>query len=160
MHVFAKSAALIAGALLVTVTADAAQAAPRPLIDLRGADVGSFVTAPDGSARLNGAVTGDPFDGGYTAVLAAVDGSLPDPGVCEPATATVDVTGPKDRSLQLAATGNVCGEWTDATYVVTHSFVGRYDVVGATTKRLRGTDGWISLILATEGRANLEAIDT
>ena len=105
-------------------------------------------------------MTGNPFDGGYTAVLAAVDGSLPDPGVCEPATATLDVTGPKDRFLQVAATGEVCGKWIDATYAVTHSFVGHYDVTGATTKRLRGTDGWISLVLATEGQANVEAIDT
>ena len=160
MNLFAKTAALIGGALLVTVTAGPAQAAPRPVIDLRGADVGSFVIAEDGSARLTGNVTGDPFDGSYTAVLAAVDGSLPDPGVCEPGTATLDVTGPKERYLQLAATGEVCGQWTDATYVVTHSFVGRYDVTGATAKRLRTTDGWISLVLATEGRANVEAIDT
>ena len=160
MHVLAKPAALISGALLITVTAGPAEAAPRLAIDLRGADVGSFVIAEDGSARLTGNVTGNPFDGGYTAVLAAVDGSLPDPGVCEPATATLDVSGPKDRFLQVAATGQVCGQWADATYVVTHSFVGHYDVTGATTKRLRGTDGWISLILATEGQADVEAIDT
>jgi hypothetical protein len=160
MHPLAKAVALIGGALLIVVTAGPAGAAPRPVIDLRGADVGSFETATDGSAHLSGHVTGDPFDGSYTAVLAAVDGSLPDPGVCEPATATLDVTGAKDRYLQLAATGEVCGQWTDATYVVTHSFVGRYDVTEATAKRLRGTDGWISLVLATEGRANVEAIDT
>lgn len=33
-------------------------------------------------------------------------------------------------------------------------------VTDASSRRLRGTDGWISLILATEGRANVEAIDT
>jgi hypothetical protein len=160
MHLFAKAAALIAGALLVAVTAGQADAAPRPLIDLQGASVGSFVLADDGTARLSGAVTGDPFDGSYTAVLAADDGTLPDPGVCEAGTATLDVAGPKGRYLGLSATGQVCGEWADATYVVTHRFVGRYDVTDASTKRLRETDGWISLILATEGRANVEAIDT
>ena len=72
----------------------------------------------------------------------------------------LDVTGPKHRYLHLAATGEVCGTWPDATYVVTHNFVGRYDVTDGSVRRLRGTDGWISLILATEGRANVEAIDT
>jgi hypothetical protein len=160
MHLSTKTAALVAGALLVAGTAGPADAAPRPRLDLRGASVGSFEPAADGSARLAGAVTGTPFDGSYTAALAAVDGSLPEPGLCEPATAELDVTGPKDRYLSLAATGELCGEWTDATYVVTHRFVGRYDVAGTSVPRLRGTDGWISLILATEGRANVEAIDT
>ena len=105
-------------------------------------------------------MTGAPFDGTYAAVLAADDGTLPEPGVCEPATATLDVTGPKHRYLQLAATGEVCGTWPDATYVVTHNFVGRYEVTDSSVRKTRGTDGWISLILATEGRANVEAIDT
>ena len=43
---------------------------------------------------------------------------------------------------------------------MTHNFVGRYDVVDGSVRKTRGTDGWISLILATEGRANVEAIDT
>ena len=105
-------------------------------------------------------MTGIPFDGTYTATLAAADGSLPEPGVCEPATATLEVTGPKHRYLRLAASGEICGTWADATYVVTHSFVGRYDVVDGSVHKTRGTDGWISLVLATEGRANVEAIDT
>ena len=72
----------------------------------------------------------------------------------------MDVAGPKGRTLHLAATGEVCGTWADATYVVTHRFVGRYVVTDASARRLRGTDGWISVVLATESRANIEAIDT
>ena len=155
-----QAAVLIGGALLAAVTAVPAEAAPRPLIDLRGADVGSFVVDDAGAARLTGRVTGRPFDGTYTAVLTADDASLPEPGRCEPATATLKVTGPKKRYLRLAATGEVCGTWPDATYVVTHQFVGRYQVTHSSARRLRGTDGWISQILATEGRANVEAIDT
>ena len=131
------------------------------MIDLRGAEVGTFAMDENGSARLEGRVTGAPFGGTYTAVLTAVDGTLPAAGTCEPATATMRVVGPrKKRFLRLAATGTVCGTWPDATYVVTHDFVGRYDVVGSTVPRVRGTDGWISMVLATEGRANVEAIDT
>ena len=160
MHLFAKAAALIATSLLVTVSAGQADAATGPVIDLSGAGSGSFGMPDPGTARLSGNVTGVPFDGRYTAVLAAVDGSLPEPGVCEPATATLNVTGKQHRFLRLAATGDVCGLWTDETYVVTHRFEGRYDVTSASAPRARGTDGWISLVLATEGRANVEAIDT
>ena len=100
MHLLTKTVVLIGGALLA-----AAHRGPRggrspPRIDLRGADVGSFVVDDAGAARLTGQVTGIPFDGTYTAVLAADDGSLPEPGVCEPATATLDVTGPKHRYLE------------------------------------------------------------
>lgn len=160
MHALTKSAFLISGALLAAVTAAPADAAPRPRIDLRGASVGSFVVDDAGAARLTGQVTGTPFDGTYAAVLTADDGTLPEPGVCEPATATLNVTGSKSRYLYLAATGEVCGTWPDATYVVTQQFVGRYQVTGSSARRLLGTDGWISQILATEGRANVEAIDT
>lgn len=148
------------GALLTVVTAAPAMAAPRPLVDLSGTGVGAYVLDAEGTAHLTGAVTGAPFDGTYTATLTASDGSLPAPGDCEPATATVAVTGSRERTLRLAATGEVCGEWVDATYVVTHRFVGRYVVSESSAPRLVGTDGWTSLILATEGRANLEAIDT
>lgn len=160
MHLSAKTAAVAVGAMLAVAVAAPADAAARPRLDLRGAAVGSFVLDDAGTAHLAGSVTGSPFDGAYTATLAAEDGSLPAPGVCEPATATLDVTGPKGRYLALSASGEVCGEWTTPTYVATHRFVGRYVVADSSVRRLRGTDGWISEILATEGRANVEAIDT
>ena len=151
--------AAVAGALLVATTATPAGAAAPPRIDLRGAEVGSY-TVDDGDARLSGTVTGRPFDGGYTATLSADDGSLPEAGTCEPATATLHVTGPRGKYLDLAATGEVCGTWPDATYVVTHDFTGRYEVTASSARRLRGTDGWIGIVLATEGRANVEVFDS
>jgi hypothetical protein len=160
MHLLTKTTVLIAGALLTAVAAAPADAAPRPAVDLRGEGVGSYVVDDAGTARLSGTVTGTPFGGTYTAVLAADDGTLPEPGVCEAATATVDVTGTRGRHLELSGAGQVCGTWPDATYVVTQSFTGRYVVTDASARRLRGTDGWFSLILATEGRANVEAFDS
>lgn len=151
--------AVAVAALAAPALASPAVAAPKPLVDLRSADVGTHALDAAGTARLAGSVTGKPFDGTYVATLAADDGSLPAPGSCEPATGTLDVTSEK-RSLRLDAVGEVCGEFTDATYVVTHRFVGRYVVADATARRLRGTDGWISLVLATEGRATVEAFDS
>jgi len=156
-----RFAALIGGAVLVAATATPADAGPRPAIDLRGADVGSFAIDDAGAARLAGRVTGAPFGGTYTAVLAADDGVLPAPGECEPATATLEVLGPKKkRFLRLAASGDVCGTWPDEAYVVTHQFTGGYRVICSSARRLRGTDGWMSVILATEGRADVEAFDS
>jgi hypothetical protein len=132
----------------------------KPLIDLQGDGVGSYVLDTAGTAQLSGSVVGRPFGGAYVATVAADDGSLPASGSCEPATGALEVTGSRGRTLRLDAIGEVCGEFPDTTYAVTQRFVGRYVVTDARIRRLRGTDGWISLILATEGRGNIEAIDT
>ncbi len=160
MNPLARTIILAGSVLLSTFGAVPADAARPPVIDLRGAGLGSYVIDDAGIARLSGPMTGAPFDGAYTATLAASDGNLPEPGRCEPATATVDVVGSRRRHLQVTGDGRVCGEWTDATSVVTHRFVGRYKVIAASARRLRHTDGWYTLILVTQGRANVEAIDT
>jgi hypothetical protein len=160
MHPLTTAGAVTAGALLVATTATAAGAVPPPRIDLRSAGVGSYALDAAGSARLTGTVTGRPFDGGYTATLSADDGSLPEAGSCEPAAATLHVSGPRGKYVDLAAAGEVCGTWPDATYVVTHDFTGRYVVTDASARRLRGSDGWLGIVLATEGRAGLEAFDS
>ncbi|MBJ7358190.1 hypothetical protein [Nocardioides sp.] len=151
---------VLMGALLILATAAPAGAARPPAVDLRGDGLGSYTLDDAGTALLSGTVTGRPFDGAYTAELASSDGSLPAPGTCEPATATLRVTARRHRYLDLVATGEVCGMWTDATYVVTHSFTGRYVVTGASARRLRCSDGWMSVVLTTDGQANVEAIDT
>jgi hypothetical protein len=153
-------AVTVVASLAMATTASPAAAGTKPLVDLRGGGVGSYVLDTAGTAHLSGSVVGRPFDGAYVATLAADDGSLPAPGSCEPATGTLEMADSRDRTLRLEAVGEVCGEFPDATYAVNQRFVGRYAVTDASSRRLRGTDGWISLILATEGRANVEAIDT
>lgn len=160
MHLHTKLATLAIAMLMLVGLAGPAAAARPAQIDLRGASVGSYHLDDAGTAHLSGAVTGKPFDGPYTATLTADDGSLPEPGDCEPATATLNVTGPRGRYLDLAATGQVCGRWTDANSVVTHRFTGRYVVVDTSDRKLRGGDGWMGLTLATEGRANVEVFDS
>lgn len=147
-------------ALTIVSLAAPAGAAPKPRVDLRGDGVGSYALDDAGTAHLAGAVTGTPFDGPYTATLAADDRTLPSPGDCEAATATLHAVGPRKKYLVLAGAGQVCGRWTDATSVVTHRFTGRYVVTDTSERKVRGTDGWLGMILATEGRANVEAIDT
>lgn len=154
----ATAALAVAGATGVAGTAGAAPS--KVLVDLRGAGVGTHVVDEAGTAHLSGDATGKPFDGSYTAALAPDDGSLPAPGACEPATGTLDLSGSRGRHLHLEATGSVCGEWTDATYVVTHRFTGTYVVTASSSRRLVGTDGWISQILTNRGGANIEVFDS
>ena len=110
MNRITRLTALAVAALAVPAVASPAVAAPKPLVDLHGADVGTYSLDSAGTAHLAGSVTGEPFDGAYVATLAADDGSLPAPGSCEPATGTLDVTSPK-RTLRLDAVGEVCGEY-------------------------------------------------
>jgi hypothetical protein len=160
MNPFRTILVLVIAVLAVLGATATTASAAKPRIDLRGAQVGSSVLDDAGTAHLSGEVTGRPFGGAYTATLAAADGSLPEPGACEPASATLDVDGPRRKHLELVATGEVCGQWTDATYVVTHRFTGSYEVADSSRCRLVGTDGWISVVLATEGRANVEVYDS
>lgn len=166
MRITTTTAALLTGAVLAAGSAVPAHAGgpTKPKVDLRGATVGSYVLDEAGSAHLTGTLTGTlggkAFEGPYTAVLTADDGSLPAPGVCEPATATVSATAPRTKYLDLTAAGEVCGEWTSPQYAVTHKLTGRYVVDASSAKSAVGTDGWIGLILATEGRANVELFDS
>lgn len=153
------TALTLAGVVAVTLAvAPPVDAAERYRIDSSGP--GTFVMDSDGSARITGTSTGAPFDGTHEARLAADDGSLPLPGTCEPATATLRVDGGRRRFVEMTATGDVCGEYPDATYVVTHSFTGRY-VVGASSKRkLVDTTGFMSQTITVDGRSHVLAIAT
>ena len=143
---------------VVLATVAPASAAGKPKVDFDGH--GTYSMAGDGSAVLGGAATGEPFDGTYTATLSASDGTLPDAGACEEGTATVRLDGSRGRFLELVAAGDVCGKHLQPPYVVTHLFTGRYDVDSSWQKRFLGTDGFLEVYLATEGRAGVLAIDT
>lgn len=145
--------------LALAIAAPAAAAPPR--IDLRGETLGYYHLDEIGNAVLSGDVTGRPFDGAYEAMLGTADGTLPEPGECEPAVATMEVKAEHGRRrVALEAEGEVCGRWTDAVYVVSHSFTGIYVVTDATQANLRGTDGWIGVVLTNDGGANVEVFDS
>lgn len=156
---------LAAGSALALVTATTTVllagpvgAATRYKIDTHGD--GTWAATATGAA-LTGTATGAPFDGAFTAVLVADDGTLPEPGACEPATGTLRLEGSRDRFLELTSTGNACGQWVQPpTSVVTQVFTGRYVVTAASQRRLVGTDGFYEIRLADDGRASAFAIDT
>jgi hypothetical protein len=155
-----RAALALLGAVAVTtsVAAPSAAAAARPAIDLQGS--GTYADQADGSVTVRGTIASRPFSGQFTAVLAADDGSLPEPGVCEPATASIRVSGPHRQFLKATGTGTVCGEWVQPPYIVTESFTGRYTVKDASNCRLRRTDGFIEIRLANDGSASAALFDS
>ena len=155
-----RAAAAVAGAAiaLAIALASPAQAGLQYKVDIDGQ--GTFTMAADGSAVLTGAATGAPFDGRFTATLRADDGTLPDPGQCEPGSATVRIDGSRGRYLEVTSADEVCGQYLQAPYVVTQVFTGRYDVASTSERKLRGGDGFVEIRLAYDGRASVFAIDT
>jgi hypothetical protein len=155
------------GALTVAVLATAlgaatstpALAAPKPRVSL-SSQGGELALGQDGSATVSGPLQGTPFDGQYTAVLTADDGTLPEPGEAEPATATVTITGPRGQQLVLTGSGTVTGEWVGPNAALTHKFTGRY-TADSTVHRVDGTDGWYSVgVAATMSLGYVEAFDS
>jgi hypothetical protein len=156
-----KRAALVTTGLasvLVLAPVTSAQAAPKYQVDFSGQ--ATYTVRADGSALVTGTATGAPFDGRFTAVLRADDATLPEPGQCEPGSATVRLEGSRGRYLELSSSDDVCGVHVQPPYVVTHLFTGRYDVTQTSERRLRGDDGFVEVRLANDGRASVFAIDT
>lgn len=147
--------ALLVGTLLTAVSP---ASAAKPKVNFSG--LGTYVVLGDGSAALAGTATGEPLDGTYEATLVPADGTLPEPGACEPATAAVRLEGLRDRFLELTSQGTVCGQYLQPPFVVTHVFTGRYDITAASRRPLVGTDGFVELRLAVDGRASAFAVDT
>ena len=147
--------ALLVGTVLTAVSP---AGAAKPKVNVSGP--GAYVVLSDGTAALTGTATGEPFDGPYAATLAPADGTLSEPGQCEPATATLRVEGVRTGLLELASEGTVCGEYLQPPFVVTHVFTGRYAVTAASRRPLVGTDGFLELRLTVDGRAFAFAVDT
>ena len=121
---------------------------------------GDYTLAADGSVAFAGRATGEPFDGSYMGTLTAADGTLPAAGTCEAGTTTLTLQGDRNRSLELVATGDVCGEHVQPPFIVTQVFTGRYDIVSASQKRFVGDEGFISVRLSNDGKASVFGIDT
>ena len=152
-------AVVVLAAAIGAATSTPALAGPKPRVTL-SSQGGQLTLGQDGSATVSGPVVGAPFDGEYTAVLTADDGTLPEPGEAEPATATVTVVGPRGQQLVLTGSGTVTGEWVGPNAALTHKFTGRY-TADSTVHRVDGTDGWYSVgVAATMSLGYVEAFDS
>ena len=160
----------LAGAVLAgPVASTGAGAAPKPKpsgLTVSGAGtwqirqwVDDVVVNGTGSVTVGSRTT----DVLVAAVVQTDDRTLPAPGECERAFATMSAYGARGVDLTLVGMGDVCGTWVQpGTSIVTHVFTGRYEVYGEETspKRLDGTDGWYEVRLADDGSASAFAVDT
>ena len=156
-----KRAALVTtglAAALALAPVASAQAASKPAVDFGGS--GSYSVQSDGVAVATGSITGTPFNGTFRASLQPLDGSLPEPGVCEPGHASIRIDGPRGRYAVLLGNASVCGRYVEPPNVVTQLFSSTYHVVSTSEKKLRGGDGWMEIRLTVDGRGVVSAFDS
>jgi len=143
---------------LVLAPVTSAQAAPKPAVDFDGS--GTFTLTTGEVAVATGSVSGAPFTGTFRASLQPLDGTLPEPGVCESAHASIRIDGPRGRYAVFLGNAEVCGQYVDSVNIVTHVFSSTYDVVSTSERKLRGGDGWMEIRLTADGRGVVSAFDS
>jgi hypothetical protein len=162
----ALAATVVAAPLdATTATADSS---PRPRFTLTGTGswairefIGDVVV--NGTGALQRESTRRIQDVLVASTVDADDGTLPAPGECEGAIATVSTYGASRVDFTMIGAGEVCGTFVQPpTSIVTHTFTGTFEVYDVTkgTRRLLGTDGFFEVVLADNGRASVFAIDT
>lgn len=117
----------------------------------------------NGTGELSGRNGRHTRDVQVAAVIQTDDRTLPAPGECESAFATMSAYGVRNVDLTLVGMGDVCG--TDVqppTSIVSHVFTGTFEVYGEETKprHLEGVEGFYEIRLAADGTASVFAIDT
>lgn len=167
----AAGVALLAGPLGAPADAHGADGRPRskpPAFTLSG--TGTWQTREwINDVVVNGTGVLSEHDGDRTravqvaAVIQTDDRTLPAPGDCESAFATVSAYGVRGVDLTLVGMGEVCG--TDVqppTSMVSHVFTGSFEVYGeqTTPRRFDGVDGFYEIRLAEGGAAGVFATDT
>ncbi len=156
-----KRAALVTtglAAALALAPVTSAQAAKKPLVNFSG--MGSYSINSAGTAVATGTVTGTPFNGTFSASLQALDGTLPDPGACEPGHGYIRMEGPRGQYAAFIGNANVCGQHLLPPNVVTQAFSGTYSVAVTSERKLRDGDGWFEIRLTVDGRATVSAFDS
>jgi hypothetical protein len=159
-----RKALLLSAAVLAIVAATAATIAPaqagtRYQLQLDGFGTGSPSV---GSVEVAGDIDGWPVRGAFTGSFSSDDGTLSEPGVCEPGTATLHIQVSAKRYVEFTATGDLCGEWADQTYIVTHVFTGRYQVSAQQHVHIprKALEGFMEYRLGNDGSASVFLINT
>jgi hypothetical protein len=161
MHInpIAKLLSIGAVAAAGLLSGGVAEARSRPQVDFTGTGTYEMVEF-DVFARGTTDAYGRPFDGQATFMLSTDDGTLPGPGECEPGGANFALTGRKRQELWGVSLGDICGHWVqEPTSIVTHVFTGQYSIAES-KPRLRDTEGWIEIRLATGNRASITLFDS
>ena len=155
----AKFVAGAAAALAVIAPATVGEARGQPQIDYVGS--GTYaMTEFDLFAAGSGDAQGTPFDGTVTFMLRTDDGTFPAPGECEPGFANFAVQGRKREELWGTSAGDVCGQFvSEPDSTVTVVYTGDYSIVES-SRRLRDTEGWIEIRLATGNRMAVTLFDS
>jgi hypothetical protein len=149
----AIAAIAVAAGVGTAVVADSS-----PPVDFNA--TGTYQLGDDATVTIRGITAGHPVNGPYVGTVAADDGSLPAPGDCEPASATLRVTGTEKRFVDLVAFGDICGVSTDTAGQAAHVFTGRYDATGASPSPIPHSDGFYEVRIADNGTSSVLAIDT
>ncbi len=161
MHINPIAKFVVAGAAALAAIAPAAvgEAAGKPQVDFAG--TGTYEMTEFGLfARGSGQVDGKPFDGTATFMLRTDDGTFPAPGECEPGFANFAVQGRGRQELWGTSAGDVCGQFvSEPDSVVTVVYTGDYSIVES-SRRLRDTEGWIEIRLATDDRMAITLFDS
>lgn len=153
--------ALVTGVLLTLGATSPAGAARAPSLLLDGGDhwfthdVGWFPVVQGPAEVTVGKRT---FSGDLSATIQPDDHTMPAPGECEGAITFVFVEGDRGADLFLSSAGQVCGHWVqEPTTVVTHTFTGTMTVEESDSRRLEGTEGFLEVRMAQDGRASVFA---
>lgn len=144
-------------ALATILSAGTASAAHhRPTIDLSGH--GSTSVDEGWRSVLQGIAQGRPFGGEWVGTIKPDSGAWPEPGTCVGGDATFFVDGPRRKEITAIAIGDVCAPYADGVTAVKYSFVGQFDAYDAIPHRIADTQGWLELIVGTDGSTNLTAV--
>lgn len=128
----------------------------RPKIDLSGH--GSTSVDEGWRYVLKGTAQGRPFGGAWVGTIKPNSGVWPEPGTCVGGDATFFVDGPRRKEITAIAIGDVCAPYADGVTAVQYSFVGQFDAYDAIPHRIADTQGWMELIVGTDGSTNLTAV--
>ena len=107
---------------------------------------------------LSGPASGKPFRGTWTGTIKPDGGLWPAPGTCTTGDATLYVDGPGRNYIDAIALGEICAPYADGVTAVKYSFTGQFDAYQAIPRRIADTQGWLELIVGTDGSTNMTAV--
>jgi hypothetical protein len=146
---------LLAAALLVAASmTGAASASAAGQAPVAVAGTGSHEPPEWGLTRVLAEVAGRPLEGTFTAGLRF--DAVPAPGECVDAWANFAIHDGR-HWFSFVSLGEVCGQSVQAPpSTVFAVYTGEFDLYDSSRRGWTDTQGWVSIRLATDGRASVE----